>query len=133
MAIVTDTIGDMLTRIRNANAVEHESVDIPAAKQKVEIARILKEEGFVKKYSVLSRGSKKILRVELKYGAKQEKIINLIKRVSKPGRRIYLAKNDIYRVLNGYGISILSTSRGIMTGEQARKEGVGGEIMCEVS
>ncbi|MFA5928151.1 MAG: 30S ribosomal protein S8 [Candidatus Margulisiibacteriota bacterium] len=132
MSAVTDTIGDMLTRIRNAIRVDQENVDITASKIKTEIARILKDEGYIKKYSVLARGPKKILRIELKYGPNQEHVITNLKRVSKPGRRIYLPKSEIPRVLSGYGISIISTSRGMMTGKAARTVGVGGEVLCEV-
>lgn len=132
MSAVTDTIGDMLTRIRNASVADHETVDIPSSKIKTEIARILKDEGFIKKYSVLSRGVKKFLRIELKYNDEQESVINSIKRISRPGRRVYLQKSEIPRVVSGYGISILSTSKGIMTGRQARMAGAGGEVLCEV-
>ena len=133
MSALTDTIGDMLTRIRNATVVDHETVDIPASNVKAEIARILKDEGFIKKYSVLSRGVKKYLRIELKYGVDQESVIKKIKRISTPGRRVYVKKSDIPRVMNGFGISIVSTSQGLMTGRQARMAGTGGEVLCEVS
>lgn len=133
MSALTDTIGDMLTRIRNATLVEHETVDIPASKVKAEIARILKEEGFIKRFSLLSRGVKKYLRIELKYSESQESVIRTIKRISKPGRRIYVQRDEIPRVLNGFGISILSTSKGLMTGRQARMAGTGGEVLCEIS
>jgi len=133
MSALTDTVGDMLTRIRNATVVDHETVDIPASNVKAEIARILKDEGFIKKYSVLSRGVKKYLRIELKYGVDQESVIKKIKRISTPGRRVYVKKSDIPRVMNGFGISIVSTSQGLMTGRQARIAGTGGEVLCEVS
>ncbi len=133
MSALTDTIGDMLTRIRNATVVDHETVDIPASNVKAEIARILKDEGFIKKYSILSRGVKKYLRIELKYGVDQESVIKKIKRISTPGRRVYVKKSDIPRVMNGFGISIVSTSQGLMTGRQARMAGTGGEVLCEVS
>jgi small subunit ribosomal protein S8 len=132
MAAVTDSLGDMLTRVRNALVVEQETVDIPASKLKVEVARVLKDEGYIKKYTVLSRGVKKILRIELKYGPNKEQIMTHIKRVSKPGRRVYLARKEIPMILNGYGISILTTPKGVMTGRDARVTGVGGEVICEV-
>lgn len=129
---MTDPIADMLTRIRNANVVKHETVDIPASNMKKEIARILLEEGFVKGYDVIEDGKQGIIRVQLKYGKGSEKVITGIKRISKPGMRVYADKTDIPRVLNGLGISIISTSRGILTDKQARKEGVGGEVICYV-
>ncbi len=129
---MTDPIADMLTRIRNANVVKHETVDIPASNIKKEIARILLEEGFVKGYDVIEDGKQGIIRVQLKYGKGNEKVITGIKRISKPGMRVYAAKDEIPKVLNGLGISIISTSKGILTDKQARKEGVGGEVVCYV-
>ena len=129
---MTDPIADMLTRIRNANVVKHETVDIPASNIKKEIARILLEEGFVKGYDVIEDGKQGIIRVQLKYGKGNEKAITGIKRISKPGMRVYAAKDDIPRVLNGLGISIISTSKGILTDKQARKESTGGEVICYV-
>jgi len=133
MAVVTDAIGDMLTRIRNAVNIDEEIVDIPSSNLKVEISKVLKEEGFIKKYSVLSRGAKNLLRVELKYGPEGERVISKIKRVSKPGKRVYCTYKNMPRILNGFGIAIVSTCKGIMTSYEARKSRVGGEILCEVS
>lgn len=129
---MTDPIADMLTRIRNANVVKHETVDIPASNIKKEIARILLEEGFVKGYDVIEDGKQGIIRVQLKYGKENERAITGIKRISKPGMRVYAAKGDIPRVLNGLGISIISTSNGILTDKQARKDNTGGEVICYV-
>jgi len=125
-----DTISDMLTRIRNGLMAEHDSVDIGASKMKIEIARILKDEGFILKYEILSKRNKKFLRIFLKRGEK--KPLNVIKRISKPGRRIYVTRDRIPRVLSGFGIAILSTSKGIMTDSEARSLGVGGEVLCYV-
>lgn len=130
--MMTDPIADMLTRIRNGNNVKHESVDIPASNIKKEIARILLDEGFIKGYDVIEDGKQGIIRIELKYGSNNEKVISGIKRISKPGLRVYVRNNEIPRVLGGLGIAILSTSKGIMTDKQARKEGIGGEVLCYV-
>ncbi|SHH45440.1 30S ribosomal protein S8 [Tepidibacter thalassicus] len=129
---MTDPIADMLTRIRNANTVKHETVDIPASNIKKEIARILLEEGFIKGYDVIEDGKQGIIRIQLKYGRGNERVITGIKRISKPGMRVYAAKDEIPKVLNGLGISVISTSKGILTDKQARKEGVGGEVICYV-
>ncbi|KXZ38995.1 SSU ribosomal protein S8P [Alkalithermobacter thermoalcaliphilus JW-YL-7 = DSM 7308] len=129
---MTDPIADMLTRIRNANMVKHETVDIPASNIKKEIARILLEEGFIKGYDVIEDGKQGIIRIQLKYGKNGERVISGIKRISKPGMRVYAAKDEIPRVLNGLGISIISTSKGILTDKQARKENTGGEVICYV-
>ncbi|WP_099191159.1 30S ribosomal protein S8 [Tepidibacter mesophilus] len=129
---MTDPIADMLTRIRNANTVKHETVDIPASNIKKEIARILLEEGFIKGYDVIEDGKQGIIRAQLKYGKNNERVITGIKRISKPGMRVYAAKHETPRVLNGLGISIISTSKGIITDKQSRKEGVGGEVICYV-
>ncbi|MEJ8552959.1 MULTISPECIES: 30S ribosomal protein S8 [Tepidibacter] len=129
---MTDPIADMLTRIRNANTVKHETVDIPASNIKKEIARILLEEGFIKGYDVIEDAKQGIIRAQLKYGKNNEKVITGIKRISKPGMRVYAAKDEIPKVLNGLGISIISTSKGIITDKQSRKEGVGGEVICYV-
>lgn len=130
---ITDPVADMLTRIRNAAKAKFSSVDVPGSKLKVEVARILKDEGFVKNYKFLKDGKQGILRIYLKYGQGQAKTIYSLQRVSKPGRRMYVKSKDIKPILNGMGISILSTSRGLMTDKQARKENVGGEILCTVS
>jgi small subunit ribosomal protein S8 len=129
---MTDTIADMLTRIRNASSAGHEKVDMPSSTLKAEIARILKEEGFVKNYKVVSENKKVILRVFLKYTPENEGVISGIERVSTPGRRVYVGSDEIPRVLNGLGISIVSTSKGVMTDRAARQANVGGEILCKV-
>jgi small subunit ribosomal protein S8 len=130
---ITDPVADMLTRIRNAAKAKFSSVDVPGSKLKVEVARILKDEGFIKNYKFLKDGKQGVLRIYLKYGPGQTKTIYSLQRVSKPGRRMYVKSKDIKPILNGMGISILSTSRGLMTDKQARKENVGGEILCTVS
>lgn len=129
---MTDTIADMLTRIRNANKASHEKVDIPSSTLKAEIARILKEEGYIKNVKVINEGKKGVLRVFLKYSAANEGVISKIERVSTPGRRVYVGKDEIPRVLNGFGIAIVSTSRGLMTDKAARDANVGGELLCKV-
>ena len=129
---MTDPIADMLTRIRNANTVKHETVDVPASNMKKELARILLEEGFIRGYDVIEDGKQGIIRIQLKYGQAGEKVITGLKRISKPGMRVYAAKEELPKVLNGLGISIISTSKGILTDRQARKEGVGGEVICYV-
>ena len=129
---MTDPIADMLTRIRNANTVKHETVDVPASNIKKEIVRILLEEGFVRGYDVIEDEKQGIIRIQLKYGQTGERVISGLKRISKPGMRVYADKHDVPRVLNGLGISIISTSKGILTDKQARKENVGGEVICYV-
>ncbi|MCR8745968.1 30S ribosomal protein S8 [Romboutsia lituseburensis] len=129
---MTDPIADMLTRIRNANVVKHETVDVPASNMKKELARILLEEGFVRGYDVIEDGKQGIIRIQLKYGQAGERVITGLKRISKPGMRVYAAKQEIPKVLNGLGISVISTSKGILTDKQARKENVGGEVICYV-
>ena len=129
---MTDPIADMLTRIRNANVVKHETVDVPASNMKKELARILLEEGFIRGYDVIEDGKQGIIRIQLKYGQTGERVISGLKRVSKPGMRVYADKHEVPRVLNGLGISIISTSKGILTDKQARKENVGGEVICYV-
>ena len=129
---MTDPIADMLTRIRNANVVKHETVDVPASNIKKEIARILLEEGFVRGYDVIEDGKQGIIRIQLKYGQAGERVISGLKRISKPGMRVYADKHEVPRVLNGLGISIISTSKGILTDKQARKANVGGEVICYV-
>jgi len=128
---MTDPIADMLTRIRNANQARHEKVDIPASKEKVEIAKILKEEGYIKGYEVNGE-IKKTITVEMKYTADNEKIISGLKRISKPGLRVYAKVDSIPRVLNGLGIAIISTSSGIMSDKTARSKRVGGEVLAYV-
>lgn len=129
---VTDPIADMLTRIRNAVMQNHESVEMPISKMKLELVKVLKEEGFIKKYEHKVYENKKYLKIILKYGNNGEKVINGIDRISKPGKRIYVKKADIPKVLNGLGISILSTNKGILTGKQSRINNTGGELLCKV-
>ena len=130
--MTTDPIADMLTRVRNALAARHPKVDVPASRLKAEIARILKEEGYISNFKATDEEGKKILRLYLKYGPNNEVVINNITRVSRPGCRVYVGHNEIRRVLGGLGINILTTPKGVMTGRQARKKGVGGEILCEI-
>lgn len=129
---MTDPIADMLTRIRNANVVKHETVDVPASNMKKELARILLEEGFVRGYDVIEDGKQGIIRIQLKYGQAGERVITGLKRISKPGMRVYAANHEVPKVLNGLGISVISTSKGVLTDKQARKENVGGEVICYV-
>ncbi|HJX30860.1 MAG TPA: 30S ribosomal protein S8 [Thermodesulfobacteriota bacterium] len=129
---MTDPIADMLTRIRNGNKAKFEKVDIPLSKEKLEIAKILKQEGYIKNFKVLSEEKKGTLRVYLKYDAQNRGIINGIKRVSKPGLRIYVKSKKILPVLNGFGINIVSTPQGIITDNDAKKLNVGGELICSV-
>ena len=128
----SDPVADALTRLRNANAAGHEKVDIPSSRMKVEIARILKEEGFVTSYKVIDDPKQAILRVYLKYGPGNERVIRGITRTSRPGLRIYTRTRKIPRVLSGMGIAILSTSKGVMTDQEARRQAVGGEVLCYV-
>lgn len=132
MGTVTDPIADMLTRIRNANAAGHHEVRVPASKLKAEIARILKEEGFIQDWTWVDDGPQGTLRITLKYGPKRERVLRGIRRVSKPGLRVYVRRAQIPRVRGGLGVAILSTSRGILTDRQARRLGVGGEVLCYV-
>ncbi len=132
MAVVTDTIADMLTRIRNANSMRYTEVKVPASKLKLELARILKEEGFIKDYKVLDESVQGIILITLKYGEKKERVITGLKRISKPGLRVYAKANEVPKVLNGLGIAILSTSGGIMTDKEARKQGLGGEVLAYI-
>jgi small subunit ribosomal protein S8 len=122
----------MLTRIRNAISARHQKVDIPASKLKLEIARILKEEGYISNFKATEEEGHKILRVYLKYANNNEAVISNVNRVSRPGCRVYVRRTEIPRVLGGMGINILTTPRGVMTGRQARKQGLGGELLCEV-
>jgi Ribosomal protein S8 len=130
--VMTDPIADMLTRIRNANVVRHQNVDIPASNIKRAIANILLEEGFIKNIEELMDGSVPIIRVTMKYGQNKERVISGLKRISKPGLRVYVGKEDIPKVLGGLGIAIISTSKGIMTDKVARKDGLGGEVLCYI-
>lgn len=128
----SDPVADALTRLRNANAAGHEKVDIPSSRLKVEIARILKEEGFVTNYKVIDDPKQAILRVYLKYGPGNERVIRGITRTSRPGLRVYTRTRKTPRVLSGMGIAILSTSKGVMTDQEARRQAVGGEVLCYV-
>jgi Ribosomal protein S8 len=128
---MTDPVADMLTRIRNGIQARHDRVELPASKLKVEIARILKSEGFISNYKVADDESS-ILRVYLKYAEDGEPVIHGIERVSRPGRRVYRGKDDIPRVLGGLGLSIVSTSRGVLSGAEAARDGIGGEVLCQV-
>ncbi len=127
---ITDPIADMLTRIRNANSAKHETVDIPASNMKKAIAEILNEEGYIKSYQVIDDGKQGVIRVTLKYGANKEKVISGLKRISKPGLRVYSSSEELPRVLKGLGIAIISTSKGIMTDKKARALNVGGEVLA---
>lgn len=129
---MTDPIADMLTRIRNAIAANHPRVDIPGSKLKLEVAKILKEEGYINSFTTKGEGIKYAIRIFLRYDAKGTSTITHLSRVSRPGRRVYVGAAEIPRVLGGYGINIVSTSRGLMSGKNARKEQVGGEILAEV-
>ena len=130
---MSDPIADMLTRIRNANTAKHDTVDVPASKMKLAIAEILLEEGYIKKYDVIEEGGFKTIHITLKYGAdKNEKIISGIKRISKPGLRVYAGKEDMPKVLGGLGVAIVSTNQGVITDKKARELGVGGEVLAFV-
>ena len=133
MSAVTDPIADMLTRIRNGIRARHARVDMPASKLKTEVARILKEEGYISNFKLAEEGKKKVLKIFLRYGAEGESAISVVERVSKPGRRVYVAADEIPRVLGGLGINIITTPRGVMTGKAARKSRVGGELLCNVA
>ena len=130
---MSDPIADMLTRIRNANTAKHDTVDVPASKMKLAIAEILLNEGYIAKYDVIEEGAFKTIHITLKYGAdKNEKIISGLKRISKPGLRVYANSEDMPKVLGGLGIAIVSTNKGVITDKEARKLGVGGEVLCFV-
>ncbi len=130
--MMTDPIADMLTRIRNANMAKLEKVDVPASKMKIEITKILKEKGFIKSFKVLRDRKQGVIRISMKYISAQEKAITGLKRISKPGRRVYSDTVGIPRVMGGYGIAILSTSSGILTDEVCRRKNVGGEVLCNI-
>ncbi|WP_263415716.1 30S ribosomal protein S8 [Terriglobus albidus] len=129
---LTDPVADFLTRIRNAIRARHQKLDVPASKLKAEIARILKEEGYIANYKTSEEEGRTVLRVYLKYGVNNEAAIQNLERVSRPGCRVYVGRDEIRRVQGGLGISIITTPKGLMTGRQARKEGVGGELLCNV-
>ena len=130
--MLTDPIADMLTRIRNAVMIRSEKVDIPASRMKLEIAKILKEEGFIRAYKILKDKKQGVLRITLKYAPDNEALISGIKRISKPGRRVYVNKDKIPTVMGGVGVSVLSTSRGILGDKTCRREKVGGEVLCYI-
>jgi len=129
---MTDPIADMLTRIRNAIIAGHKSAALPSSKIKVELARILKEQGFMADYKVEGEGGRKVINITLAYTPQRESVIKEIQRISKPSRRVYVNKNEIPRVKGGLGICIISTSKGIMTGSEARQQGIGGELICSI-
>ncbi|WP_321473649.1 30S ribosomal protein S8 [uncultured Paludibaculum sp.] len=130
--MVSDPIADMLTRIRNGMKAKFPKVDVPASKLKTEIARILKDEGYILNYKIVDEGNHKAIRVYLKYTPANQPVISIIERVSRPGCRVYVGSDEIPKVLGGLGINILTTPKGLLTGKAARKEGVGGEILCQV-
>ncbi len=132
MAAITDPIADMLTRIRNGLHARHPRVDMPPSKIKLEVARILKDEGYISNFKVVEEEKKKVLRVVLRYSPDGESVISNLTRISRPGRRVYVGSDEIPRVLGGMGVNILTTPRGVMTGKSARKAGVGGEVLCQV-
>ena len=129
--MMTDPIADMLTRIRNGNSAKHKSVEIPASNMKKDLAQILLDEGYIKGYNVTEDDKQGVMTVDLKY-VQEQRVISGIKRISKPGRRVYVKANEVPKVLNGLGVAIISTSKGIMTDKTARKESVGGEVICYV-
>ncbi len=130
--VVTDTIADMLTRIRNANGMRYQEVSVPASNLKLSLAKILKDEGFIEDYKVRNDKTVKSLVLTLKYTNKKERVITGLKRISKPGLRVYSGANEVPKVLNGFGIAIISTSKGIMTDKEARKQSLGGEVMAYI-
>ena len=129
---ITDPVADMLTRIRNANTAKHESVDVPASNLKKAIAKILLDEGYIKSYEVVEDGTQGVIRIQLKYLAGKEKVISGLRRVSKPGLRVYAGADELPRVLKGLGIAIISTSKGVMTDKKARENHIGGEVLAFV-
>ena len=130
--VVTDPIADMLTRIRNANQMRYKEVEVPASKMQLEIARILKEEGFIADFKVKKNDVQNIIVLSLKYGEKKERVITGLKRISKPGLRVYAKAEEVPTVLNGLGIAIMSTSKGVMTGKDAKKQSLGGEVLAYI-
>ncbi|HQK94148.1 MAG TPA: 30S ribosomal protein S8 [Armatimonadota bacterium] len=129
---MSDPIADMLTRVRNASFARHEHVEVPASRLKIEIAKILRNEGFIRNYRVLTNNKQNTIKIRLKFGPNRERVINQISRVSKPGQRVYVSKTEVPRILGGLGVAILSTSRGVLADRQARRMGVGGEVLCHV-
>lgn len=130
--VMTDPVADFLTRIRNGNMVMHETVEVPSSKIKLGMAEILKEEGYIKDFEYIADGKQGIIRIYLKYGQNKEKVITGLKRISKPGLRVYVKKDEVPKVLGGLGIAIISTSQGLMTDKNARKAGLGGEVICYI-
>ncbi len=130
--VMTDPIADFLTRIRNANTVYMEKVEIPASKTKLNLAKILKDEGFIRDVEYIEDGKQGFVRLYLKYGSNREKVISGLKRISRPGLRVYARKDEIPKVLGGLGVAVISTSKGLMTDKDARKEGIGGEVLCYI-
>jgi small subunit ribosomal protein S8 len=130
--VMTDPIADFLTRIRNGNMVMHETVEVPSSKIKVSLAGIMKDEGYIKDYEYIEDGKQGIIRIYMKYGPNRERVITGLKRISKPGLRVNVKKDEVPRVLGGLGTAVISTSRGVMTDKKARKEGVGGEVICYI-
>jgi small subunit ribosomal protein S8 len=130
--MISDPIADMLTRVRNALKARFQKVDVPASKLKTEIARILKDEGYILNYKIVDEDNHKAIRVYLKYTAANQSVISHIERVSRPGCRVYVGSTEIPKVLGGLGVNILTTPKGVMTGKSARKEGVGGELLCQI-
>jgi len=129
---MTDPVSDLLTRIRNATAVRHDRMDIPASKMKLEIAKILKQEGYIRTFKMIEEGPQGIIRIYLKYADDGEPVIHGLRRVSKPGIRVYRGAGDLPKVRNGLGVAVISTNRGVVTDEQARSLQVGGEVLCEI-
>ncbi|UJF16235.1 30S ribosomal protein S8 [Jeotgalibaca sp. MA1X17-3] len=130
--VMTDPIADFLTRIRNANMVRHASLEVPASKIKIDIANILKKEGFIKNYEVIEDDKQNVIRVFMKYGKEKERVITGLKRISKPGLRVYAKTGEVPRVLNGLGIAIVSTSEGLVTDKEARSKNIGGEVLAYI-
>lgn len=130
--VMTDPVADMLTRIRNANVVKHDKLELPASKLKAEIADILKREGYVRDYEVLEDNKQGVLRIFLKYGAQEQRVITGLKKISKPGRRVYAKADEVPRVLNGLGTAIVSTSKGVLSDREARQQAVGGEVLAYI-
>ena len=130
--VVTDTIADMLTRIRNANGMRYQEVSVPASNLKLSLAKILKDEGFIEDYKLVKDDAQGSIELTLKYGQNKERVITGLKRISKPGLRVYAKSSEVPKVLNGLGIAIISTSRGVMTDKEARKQNLGGEVLCYI-
>ncbi|NLJ72216.1 MAG: 30S ribosomal protein S8 [Syntrophomonadaceae bacterium] len=130
--VMTDPVADFLTRIRNGNMVMHETVEVPSSKIKLGLAEILKDEGYIKDFEYIADGKQGVIRLYLKYGQNNEKVITGLKRISKPGLRVYVKKDEVPKVLGGLGIAIISTSQGLMTDKNARKAGLGGEVICYI-